>query len=87
MSMLSWPSVAIPLYNSTSNLTMTSDGGYERIPSRLSEANSQLKSRLVRSDQTLDDLQRDNVHLVAKVSVVYHMENSILQVYSHMYLI
>jgi hypothetical protein len=56
------------LSSSTSNLTMTSDGGYERVPSRLSDANSQLKTRLVRSDQALDDLQRDNVTLGAKVA-------------------
>ena len=48
---------------------MSSDGGYERHPSRLSDVNFQLKSRLVQSDQALDDLKRDNVNLGAKVCV------------------
>ena len=47
---------------------MSSDGGFDRLPSRLSEANSRLKSRLVRSDQAVDDLKRDNVNLGAKAS-------------------
>lgn len=38
------------------------------MPLRPNETNSRLRSRLVRSDQALDDLRRDNVSLVAKVN-------------------
>ena len=46
---------------------MSSDGGFERIPLRATEANARLKPRLVRSDQTLNDLQKDNETLKTKV--------------------
>ena len=50
---------------STSNLTTSSDGGLERIPVR---AAARLRPRLVRSDQTLNDLQKDNDTLKSKVN-------------------
>ena len=50
---------------STSNLTTSSDGGLERIPVRVA---ARLRPRLVRSDQTLNDLQKDNDTLKSKVS-------------------
>jgi chromosome segregation ATPase len=56
------------LSSSTSNLTMSSDGGLERIPVRAAEANARLRPRLVRSDQTLNDLQKDNDTLKSKVA-------------------
>lgn len=53
--------------HSTSNLHSTSEG-YDRAPARMSEANSRLRSKLFRSDQVVDELQRENLSLGAKVS-------------------
>ncbi|CAI8046659.1 Disks large homolog 2 [Geodia barretti] len=53
------------LSSSTSNLTTSSDGGLERIPVRVA---ARLRPRLVRSDQTLNDLQKDNDTLKSKVT-------------------